>query len=66
MEWNSYRYIEDELERSVVEDDHEKKHVQKRPSLLQTSQGPRDRPTCRFTADRTRKGLGPPRKSSMQ
>ena len=34
VEQNAEGYVEDELERGVTEDDHEKKHVQKRPSLL--------------------------------
>lgn len=49
-----------------MEDDHEKKHVQKRSSFLLINVTSKERPTCRFTADRTWNGLGPPRKSSIQ
>lgn len=48
-----------------MEDDHEKKHVQKRSSFLLINVTSKERPTCRFTADRTWNGLGPPRKSSI-
>ena len=63
---DSLGYVEDELERRVAKDDHEKEHVQKRSSFLQISAKSKEHPTCRFTADRTWNGLGPPRKSSMQ
>ena len=66
MKGDPWGYVEDELERRVVEEDHEEKHIQKRSSFLVVSPKSKERPTCRFTADRTWNGLGPPKKSSMQ